>query len=375
MFFSQKLFIIKVYKIDRANMDAAKHHQKPLKTAVLLLNLGTPESPSTKDVRKYLREFLSDPRVVNLPRALWLPILYGIILPFRSPKSAKKYQTIWREDGSPLKIYTQNQTQKLQNYFKEHQPDLIIEYAMRYGTPSIESVLAKFREQNVHQILILPLYPQYSATTTATCIDKVMEVFKKYPAMPSIHTINRYHDHPEYIKALAVQIQRSWDQNGRPDFTESKLLFSFHGIPEANLLKGDYYHCECLKTARLVAEYLGLDRSNFQVSFQSRLGRAKWLEPYTDITLQKLATQYKRVDVICPGFFVDCLETLEEIHEEGQEIFKEHGGQVFNYIDCFNDEDLGSDLLIHLIKQHLAPWKTIDLPVLEGFMHDFYTHS
>jgi protoporphyrin/coproporphyrin ferrochelatase len=354
-------------------MSAAKHHQKPLKTAVLLLNLGTPVSPSTTDVRRYLREFLSDPRVVNLPRMLWLPILYGIILPFRSPKSAKKYQTIWQKEGSPLRIHTENQLKAVQAHFKENHSDLMIDYAMRYGAPSIPEVLAKFREQNVHQILILPLYPQYSATTTATCIDKIMEVFKTYPAMPSIHTINRYHDHPEYIKAIASQIQSSWQANGQPDFSTSKLLFSFHGIPEANLLKGDYYHCECLKTARLVAEYLGLQRSDFQVSFQSRLGRAKWLEPYTDETLKKLGEKYERVDVICPGFFVDCLETLEEINEEGREIFKEHGGKIFNYISCLNDQKLGTDLLIQLINQHLKPWVSHDISVSQGFVHDFYT--
>ncbi len=331
-------------------------HGKALTTAVLLLNLGTPEAPTPTAVRTYLREFLSDPRVVELPKILWWPILHGIILPFRASRSAKKYASIWQKDGSPLKIHTQAQTKALASLFADKNIDVV--YAMRYGSPNIAQVLAQLQAKNLHQLLILPLYPQYSATTTASCMDEIMRVMQTWRAQPSIRTIHRYHDHADYIAAIAQSIEQYWQQHTRPSFDKGDvLLFSFHGIPQRSLDLGDFYHCECYKTARLVAHYLGLDRSHYQVSFQSRLGRAKWLTPYTDETLKKLAKQAARVDVVCPGFASDCLETLEEINLEGREEFITHGGKVFNYIPCLNASDLGVDMLEKIILQHLEGWK------------------
>lgn len=335
----------------------AYQHGDALKTAVLLLNLGTPKSPSTKDVRSFLKEFLSDKRVVEIPRAVWLPILYGIILPFRSPKSAKKYASIW-QDGSPLMHHTIAQTKALQQRFSSENIEVV--YAMRYGEHNIRNTLESLRQKNLYRLIVLPLYPQYSATTTGTSLDEIFKTLSTWRTQPSLVTINRYHDHNDYIQAMAKHIEAYWQTHGRPDFEAGdRLLFSFHGIPERCLTLGDFYHCECLKTGRLIAQALGLkahenkEKQAYQVSFQSRLGKAKWLEPYTDHTIKKLAKTAKRLDVICPGFSVDCLETIEEIGDEGKEDFLSAGGKDYHYIPCLNDETHGIDMLEAIVRSYM----------------------
>ena len=330
------------------------HGQKP-RTAVLYCNLGTPDTPTTADVRRFLREFLSDPRVVEIPRLLWLLILHGIILRFRPAKSAAKYASIWTPEGSPLKVWTEKQAKLLQGWLAQRGHDVQVRYAMRYGSTSIAEQLDALKAAGTTRVLILPAYPQYSATTTASLFDAVYAWAGKVRAIPELRFVNRYHDDAGYIHALSSSIQRYWKSNGRPD----QLVMSFHGVPERTLHLGDPYHCECMKTARLLAEQLGLSKEQFKVTFQSRLGRAKWLEPYTEPTLIALGQAgVKRVDVVCPGFTSDCLETLEEIAMEGRAAFLTAGGQAFNYIPCLNDDAAWITALCEVTQQHLAGWPT-----------------
>ena len=330
------------------------HGQVP-RTAVLYCNLGTPDTPTTADVRRFLKEFLSDPRVVEIPRLLWLLILHGIILRFRPAKSAAKYASIWTPEGSPLKVWTEKQAQLLQGWLTQRGHDVQVRYAMRYGSTSIAEQLDALKASGTTRVLILPAYPQYSATTTASLFDAVYNWAGKVRALPELRFINHYHDTAPYIAALANSIQRYWLTNGRPD----QLVMSFHGVPERTLHLGDPYHCECFKTARLLAEQLGLNKEQFKVTFQSRLGRAKWLEPYTEPTLIALGQSgVKRVDVVCPGFTSDCLETLEEIAMEGKAAFLTAGGKQFNYIPCLNDDSLWISALGEITQQHLLGWPT-----------------
>ncbi|MES2879282.1 MAG: ferrochelatase [Pseudomonadota bacterium] len=339
------------------------HGQKP-RTAVLFCNLGTPDTPSTADVRRFLGEFLSDPRVVEIPRLLWLFILHGIILRFRPAKSAAKYASIWTPDGSPLKIWTEKQAKLLQGWLAQRGHDVQVVYAMRYGSTSIAEQLDVLKAAGTTRVLVLPAYPQYSATTTASLFDAVYAWAGKVRNLPELRFVNRYHDDAGYILALAASIQRAWKNNGRPE----QLVMSFHGVPERTLHLGDPYHCECMKTARLLAEQLGLTQEQFKVTFQSRLGRAKWLEPYTEPTLIALGKAgVKRVDVVCPGFTSDCLETLEEINMEGRAAFLTAGGKEFNYIPCLNDDAAWITALCEVTQQHLAGWPTqagTDAPAL-----------
>jgi len=329
-------------------------HGTPVKTGVLLINLGTPDAPTAKAVRPYLREFLSDPRVVEIPRIIWWLILNGIILNVRPKKSAAKYATIWTKEGSPLRVHTEKQAVLLQGYLGERsKAPLVVDYAMRYGNPSVPSVLRKLKDQNCQRILVVPMYPQYAASSTATAFDVVFDELRHMRNTPALRTIRNYHDHPGYIKALANNINEYWIKNGRPD----KLVMSFHGVPRYTLEKGDPYHCECHKTGRLLAQQLGLKTEQYQISFQSRFGKAEWIQPYTTATLLELGKQQtKRVDVVCPGFVADCLETLEEIAQEGKEDFQHAGGGEYHYIPCLNERNDWLLALTDLVMENLNGW-------------------
>jgi len=334
------------------------HGQAP-RTAVLYCNLGTPDSPSAADVRRFLAEFLGDPRVVEIPRLLWLLILHGIILRVRPAKSGAKYASIWTPEGSPLKTWTEKQAKMLQGWLAQRGHDVQVRYAMRYGSTSIASQLDALKAAGATRILIVPAYPQYSATTTASLWDAVYHWAGKVRTIPELRFINHYHDDARYIAALAGRVQRHWQASGRPDV----LVMSFHGVPERTLHLGDPYHCECFKTARLLADQLGLSKEQYKVTFQSRLGRAKWLEPYTEPTLIAMGQAgVKRVDVVCPAFTSDCLETLEEINQEAREAFLHAGGKEFHYIECLNDDPIWITALADITQQHLQGWPTQAAP-------------
>jgi len=324
-------------------------------TAILLCNLGTPDAPTAPALRRYLAEFLSDSRVVEIPKPIWWLILHGIILRTRPKKSAAKYASIWLSEGSPLKVWTQKQALMLRGYLGVRGHTVEVRYAMRYGNPSIASQLDQLKADGVTRILILPCYPQYSATTTASVFDAVYSWATQVRRIPEFRFVNNYHDAPGYIGALASKIRAHWQQNGQAE----RLIMSFHGVPERTLTLGDPYHCECQKTARLLAEQLGLAKDRYQITFQSRFGKAKWLQPYTQPTLVKLAQAgVKSVDLVCPGFTGDCLETLEEIAMEARHDFMEAGGKTFNYIECLNDSPQWLAALSDLSIQHLGGWAT-----------------
>lgn len=335
--------------------EPSHQHGQPETTAVVLCNLGTPDAPTPDAVRRYLAEFLSDRRVVEIPRALWLLILHGVILRTRPAKSAKKYASIWTAEGSPLKVWTDKQASLLRGYLGQRGHDVQVRYAMRYGNPSIASVLDELKAQNVTRVLVLPLYPQYSATTTASVSDAVGAWARNVRSLPELRFVNRYHDDPGYIDALAKRISDHWQSNGRAQ----RLVLSFHGVPQRTLTLGDPYHCECLKTARLLRERLDLGTDALLVTFQSRLGRAEWLQPYTEPALVALARQGVRsVDVMCPGFTSDCLETLEEIHQEARAAFLRAGGTEFSYVPCLNDQHEWLAALAAIAIRHLQGWPT-----------------
>ncbi|MES2935632.1 MAG: ferrochelatase [Pseudomonadota bacterium] len=335
--------------------EPSQTHGQLDKTAVVLVNLGTPDAPTAAAVRRYLKQFLSDPRVVEIPRLVWWCILYGIILPLRSSKSAAKYASIWTKDGSPLKLHTQKQTSLLRGFLGQRGHKLELAYAMSYGNPSLPQVLDQLKADGCERILILPAYPQYSGTTTASISDAVFRHYAKVRNLPELRFIKHYHDHEGYIHALKDSVLAHWQSTGRPD----KLVMSFHGVPKRTLLLGDPYHCECHKTARLLALQLGLTTDQYLVTFQSRFGKAEWLQPYTVPTLQKLAKAgVKRVDVMCPGFISDCLETLEEIAMEAKHDFLTAGGKEFYYIPCLNESNPWIAALSDIAEQHLAGWPT-----------------
>ncbi|MBL0919847.1 MAG: ferrochelatase [Hydrogenophaga sp.] len=330
-------------------------HGQATRTALILVNLGTPDAPTAPALRRYLAEFLSDPRVVEIPRLLWLPILHGVILRVRPAKSAAKYASVWTPEGSPLKVWTEKQAKLLQGHLGERGHTLTVRYAMRYGNPSIASVLDEVKAEGATRVLLLPAYPQYSGTTTASVNDAVAAWSARQRHVPELRFINRYHDDTGYIGALARSVRAHWQANGRAD----KLVMSFHGVPERTLHLGDPYHCECLKTGRLLAQELGLSEEQYLVTFQSRFGKAKWLEPYTEPTLVALAQQgLKSVDLICPGFTSDCIETLEEIDMEAREAFTRAGGERFSYVPCLNDRPEWIRALADIAEQHLQGWPT-----------------
>jgi protoporphyrin/coproporphyrin ferrochelatase len=330
-------------------------HGSAAQVGVLLCNLGTPDAPTPKALRTYLREFLSDPRVVEIPRPIWWLILHGIILRVRPAKSAKKYQSIWLPQGSPLKVWSDKQALMLRGYLGQQGLNVQVACAMRYGNPSIASQLDALKAQGCTRILVLPLYPQYAAATTASVCDAVNAWATHRRNLPELRFVRNYHDEPLYIAALAASVRAHWQTHGRGE----QLVMSFHGVPERSLHLGDPYHCECYKTARLLGEALGLTPAQYQVTFQSRFGKAKWLQPYTEPTLVALAQKgVQRVDVICPGFTSDCLETLEEINQEAREAFLHAGGKQFDYIPCLNDQHPWLHALTHIAKQHVQGWPT-----------------
>jgi ferrochelatase len=339
--------------------EPAFRHDQPSRTAVLLVNLGTPDEPTAPALRRYLAEFLSDPRVVEIPRLVWWPILHGIILRTRPAKSAAKYATVWLTGGSPLAVWTRRQAEAVAQALDAAGHRVLVRHAMRYGNPGLPAVLDALRSEGVTRVLVLPLYPQFAAATTASVNDKVMQWAQQSRRMPEFRFIGEYHDDPGYIDALAQRLQQHWRANGRSE----KLVLSFHGVPERSLHLGDPYHCHCHKTARLMAERLGLGKDEVLVTFQSRFGKAKWLEPYTEPTLIALAEQgVKSVDVMCPGFVADCLETLEEIAQEARDAFLEAGGTAFNYVPCLNDLPAWTDALAALAVRHLQGWPTQAAP-------------
>lgn len=335
--------------------EPAHRHGQPARTAVLLANLGTPDAPTPAALRRYLGEFLWDPRVVEIPRALWWPILHGVILRLRPAKSAAKYQSIWTDEGSPLLAHTVAQAKLLAGYLGERGHAVPVLPAMRYGKPSIAAQLNALKAQGAQRILVLPLYPQYSGATTASTFDAVGAWARQQRLVPELRLVARYHDEPDYISALATSVRAHWQQHGRGRI----LVMSFHGMPERTLHLGDPYHCECHATARRLAQALGLQADEYRVCFQSRFGKAKWLEPATDTTLRALPAQgHARVDVICPGFAADCLETLEEIAMEGRESFMHAGGTEYFYIPCLNRSDEGMRALLAVALRHLQGWPT-----------------
>ena len=328
-------------------------------SAVLYCNLGTPEAPTASALRTYLAQFLSDHRVIEIPKAVWWLILHGIILRVRPKKSAAKYASIWMPEGSPLKVWTAKQARLLGEELGKRGHHVAVRYAMRYGQPSIGSQLDALKAGGATRILVLPAYPQYSATSTASVFDAVYRWAAKTRRIPELRFVNHYHDHTGYIAALAARVRTHWAANGRAE----RLVLSFHGVPERTLQLGDPYHCECHKTARLLAEALGLNKEQYLLTFQSRFGKAKWLQPYTEPTLVALAQAgTKSVDVMCPGFTGDCLETLQEIAQEAKEAFMHAGGQTFSYIACLNDSPEWMGALSDLTQQHLAGWPTQAAP-------------
>lgn len=332
-------------------------HGTVARSAIVLVNLGTPDAPTTAAVRRYLKQFLSDPRVVEIPRAVWWFILHLVILPFRSSKSAAKYESIWTQEGSPLKVHTAKQATLLRGYLGERGHDQVkVVMAMRYGSPSLPEVLEQLQAEHCTRIAILPAYPQYSGTTTASINDAVFAHYARTRNIPELRFVRNYHDHPGYIHALRDSVLRHWESHGRGD----KLVMSFHGVPKRTLLLGDPYHCECHKTARLLAAELGLKPDDYLVTFQSRFGKAEWLQPYTAPTLVQLAQGgQKRVDLICPGFTSDCLETLEEISMEARHDFLAAGGKEFHYIPCLNESPAWIKGLADIAEQQLLGWPTM----------------
>lgn len=332
-------------------------HRTPERVGVLLVNLGTPENPSVPAVRRYLAEFLADPRVIEYPRLLWRAVLHGVILRIRPQRSAHAYAQIWTPQGSPLMVHTLALAEKLgtelQTALQEQVPVIA---AMTYGEPSIRAGLEQLHALNVRKLIVLPLYPQYSGSTTGAVFDAVTRVLQSWRWVPELHFITQYHDNDHYVAALAESVKAHWRTHER-----NHLLLSFHGLPKRYLLNGDPYHCQCFKTARLLAEQLHLRDDEWSVSFQSRVGREEWLRPYTEETLRQYAqSSPKRVTVMCPGFAVDCLETLEEIALRNKADFMAAGGEHYDYVPALNDDDAHVALLASLVRRHAQPWLPLE---------------
>jgi ferrochelatase len=324
------------------------------RTAVLLVNLGTPGAPTPRAVRRYLAQFLSDPRVIEIPRALWWPILHAIVLNTRPRQSAQKYARIWTGEGSPLMVHTRRLASRLRGHVDQQmRTPPIVDFAMRYGDPSIQDALSRLKSESCERILILPLYPQYASSTTGSALDEVAQFVRRSRNVPEIRIVKTFHDHPAYIGALASLVREHWRDRGQPD----KLLMSFHGLPRYTIERGDPYHSECRKTAWLLAGELQLADGRWEIAFQSRFGRLDWLEPYTAPTLAGYGRKaMRRVDVICPGFASDCLETLEEIGIEGRETFLAAGGKEFCLLPCLNERDDWVRALAAICHAHLENW-------------------
>ena len=320
-------------------------------TGVLITNLGTPDAPDRKSVRRYLKQFLSDPRVVEMPRPLWWLILNGVILNIRPSRSARAYRKVWTESGSPLLDISTKQVDGIRSILREKYGDRVqIELGMRYGNPSIASALGKLSTSVLRDLVVLPLYPQYSGSTVCSAFDEVADRLSRWRWVPGIRFINAYHDHPGYIEALANSVLEFWRDQKQADH----LVMSFHGVPKQYLLKGDPYYCQCHKTARLLARRLDLSEAQWSLVFQSRMGREEWLQPYCDEELKRFpARNIKDIDILCPGFSADCLETLEEINMQYRRLFLDSGGQRFNYIPCLNDGRAHLEFLAGLIQEQV----------------------
>jgi protoporphyrin/coproporphyrin ferrochelatase len=328
-------------------------HSRLPRIGVLVTNLGTPTAPDTPALRRYLRQFLADPRVVEVPRLLWWFVL-RIILLIRPARSAAAYRKVWTQEGSPLLVHTRAQARALQGVFEQHpNGPVTVAWAMRYGEPSIATAAQNLLDQGVNRLLVLPLYPQYSGSTTGSTFDALAADFSARRWLPELRFVTHYHDHPAYIKALADRIRGHWEEHGRAQ----KMIFSYHGVPQRYLDNGDPYHCECHKTSRLLAEALGLEEAQFTTTFQSRFGREPWLQPYTDETLKALPVDgVKSVQITCPGFSSDCLETLEEIAMENRQYFMDAGGEDYQYIPCLNAEPGHIEALRVIIEEQLTGW-------------------
>ena len=344
-------------------------HGTPAATAVVLVNLGTPDAPDAPSLRRYLKQFLSDPRVVEIPRPIWWLILNGIILNIRPKKSAAKYASVWLKEGSPLRVHTERQAKLLAGYLGERGHHLTVTWAMRYGAPSIPDVLARLKAQGATRILLVPMYPQYSASTTATVVDDASRWLLQTRNQPELRYVRNFHDDAGYLDALEQSVRKHW-QTHRPLDAKGRLIISFHGLPKRSLDLGDPYFCECQKTGRLLAERLNLKPEQYRVCFQSRFGKAEWLQPYTAPSLQEMGKNgVERVDVICPGFVADCLETLEEIAMEGKADFLAAGGKEYHYIPALNEDHRWIQALCDLVEKQLLGWPTrqeIDASALEN---------
>ncbi len=316
------------------------------KAGVLLVNLGTPTAPTASAVKTFLSEFLHDKRVVDLNRFIWCPLLHGVILPIRAPKVAKLYQSVWMDEGSPLMVYSKRQAAALHSFL-----NVPVELGMTYGEPSIKSGIERLEAQGCDEIVILPLYPQYSRTTSAAVFDQIAKQYKSTPVLPNFSFVHNYHDHPLYIKALAESIRLSWEKKGKGDY----VLCSYHGIPQRFVDNGDIYAQHCERTTELLAQELGLTPEQIGMSYQSRFGREAWLQPYTSEALTELTPKgIKSLDIISPAFSSDCLETLEELSEECKEIFMEAGGQKYTFIPCLNDDDLHIEMMADIVSQKIS---------------------
>jgi ferrochelatase len=327
-------------------------------TGILLVNLGTPEAPTPAAVRHYLKEFLWDPRVVEIPRPLWWIILHAIVLTTRPARSARAYRKIWTDNGSPLLYHSLQQRDALQDVLQRRIAGPVkVATGMRYGKPSIAAGLEELRAAHADRILVFPLYPQHSAASTATALDAVAATLEQWRRVPDLRFIAQYHDHAGYIGAVASSIRRFWDAGGKP----AQLLFSFHGMPRRTLLAGDPYHCQCQKTARLVAEQLGLREDEWTIAFQSLFGREEWLRPYASETLERLGREgLASIDVVCPGFSADCLETLEEMALQNKTVFQQAGGGQYRYIPALNDTPEHIEALADIVLQNVRGWPAID---------------
>ncbi len=345
----------------RFDLELPHQHTGSSRVAVLLLNLGTPDAPTPAAVRRYLAEFLSDPRVVEIPSLVWQVILRLFILPVRGRASAKKYEAVWLKEGSPLRVHTQAQVEQLRLLLQANGYDVVVDYAMRYGNPGVPSVLAQLKHAGVGRILLVPMYPQYSASTSATAFDAVFSALGRMRNQPELRMIKQYPDYPGYIDAMVEQIHGYWAVHGKPDFAAGdRMLLSFHGIPKRSLDLGDPYHEQCQQTGTLLTNALGLTPTECRVTFQSRFGAQEWLQPYTAPTLKELGTAgLRRVDVFCPGFTSDCLETIEEIGMEGRDEFIAAGGREYHAIPCLNASAPWIKGLGELVALNLPGWPVL----------------
>ena len=328
-------------------------HDSDEKTGVLIINLGTPDAPTAKALKPYLKEFLSDPRVIEIPRFIWHIILNFIILQIRPSRSARNYKKIWTVNGSPLLYISKKQVNFVEQKLKQDFPNTTFVLGMRYGNPSIASALKTFHDKKVRRLLVFPLYPQYCGATTGSTFDAVSSTLQQWRWIPEIRFINQYYKEDLFIKAIANSIKRAEEKKGKPQ----KIIFSYHGIPKKYFIEGDPYHCFCLKTTRLIKEHLNLKEEDVVTTFQSRFGSQEWLQPYTDETLKKLPNQgIKDIHIISPGFSSDCLETLEELKEENKDYFMKAGGKSYHYIPCLNDNSEHIEMMAHLIRKHTQGW-------------------